>query len=210
MAYNFKQEQKQLYMPGKQPSLVDVPAMNYIAVRGHGDPNDPHGDYQNSIPLLYAIAYTIKMSKLSDQKIPGYFDFVVPPLEGFWWQDGIQGVDYQHKEKFSFISAIRLPDFVTPEVFAWAQKLASEKKELDLSGVEFLPMQEGQCVQALHLGSYDDEPITVSRLHQFIAEHQLQVDINDHRHHHEIYLSDPRRTQPTRLKTVIRIPVKPS
>lgn len=208
MAYSFKKEQKDLYNPGKRPMVIDVPAMNYLAVRGHGDPNAADSEYQRSIPLLYAVAYTIKMSKKGDHQLPGYFDFVVPPLEGYWWQDGVKGVDYDHKEKFSFISMIRMPDFVDQATFEWAVKEASAKKGLDLTKVEFLPQQEGLCVQALHIGPYDNEPATVEKLHKFMANKGLQLDINDHRHHHEIYLSDPRRSKPENLKTVIRIPVK--
>ena len=208
MAYNFKKEQKDLYNPGKRPMVIDVPAMNYLAVRGHGDPNAADSEYQQSIPLLYAVAYTIKMSKKGDHQIPGYFDFVVPPLEGYWWQEGVKGIDYDHKEKFSFISMIRMPDFVDQATFEWAVKEASVKKRLDLAKVEFLSQHEGLCVQALHVGPYDDEPATVKKLHELMADKGLQLDINDHRHHPEIYLSDPRRSQPEKLRTIIRIPVK--
>ena len=208
MAYNFKKEQKDLYNPGKRPMVIDVPAMNYLVVRGHGDPNAADSEYQQSIPLLYAVAYTIKMSKKGDHQIPGYFDFVVPPLEGYWWQEGVKGIDYDHKEKFSFISMIRMPDFVDQATFEWAVKEASVKKRLDLAKVEFLSQHEGLCVQALHVGPYDDEPATVKKLHELMADKGLQLDINDHRHHHEIYLSDPRRSQPEKLRTIIRIPVK--
>ena len=208
MAYNFRKEQKELYVPGKNPSLINVPAMKYLTVRGHGDPNQENSEYKKVIEKLYAVAYTIKMSKKGTYQIPDYFDFVVPPLEGLWWQDGITGIDYAHKEMFNFIAMIRLPDFVTQDVFDWAIQEASEKKQLDLHNVEFLSMQEGLCVQALHIGSYDDEPATIDKIHKFIEEHGLQVDINDDRHHHEIYLSDPRRTKVENLKTVLRIPVK--
>lgn len=208
MAYNFKKEQKDLYNPGKRPMVIDVPAMNYLAVRGHGDPNETNGEYQQSLQLLYPVAYTIKMSKKGDHQIPGYYDFVVPPLEGYWWQGGVKEVDYQHKERFSFISMIRLPDFVDRATFDWAVQTAQAKRDGDFSKVEFLPQHEGLCVQALHVGSYDDEPATVAKLHDFIAKKGLQLDINDHRHHHELYLSDPRRTQVANLKTVLRLPVK--
>lgn len=208
MAYSFKKEQKDLYNPGKRPMVINVPAMNYLAVRGQGDPNAADSEYQRSIPLLYAVAYTIKMSKKGDHQIPGYFDFVVPPLEGYWWQDGVKGVDYDHKEKFSFISMIRMPDFVDQATFEWAVQEASAKKGLDLAKVEFLPQHEGLCVQALHVGPYDNEPATIKKLHELMADKGLQLDINDHRHHHEIYLSDPRRSQSEKLRTIIRIPVK--
>ena len=208
MAYNFRKEQKELYVPGKNPSLINLPMMKYLAVRGHGDPNQENSVYKKAIEKLYAVTYTIKMSKKGTYQIPDYFDFVVPSLEGLWWQDGITGIDYAHKEKFNFIAMIRLPDFVTQDVFDWAIQKASEKKQLDLHNVEFLSMQEGLCVQALHIGSYDDEAATIEKIHKFIEEQGLQVDINDDRHHHEIYLSDPRRTKVENLKTVLRIPVK--
>lgn len=208
MAYDFKKEQKELYRPGKRPAIIKVPPMNYLAVQGKGDPNAENGEYNQALQPLYGIAYTIKMSKKGDYQIPGYFDFVVPPLEGMWWQPGVQGVDYQHKEKFNFISLIRMPDFVTTDVFDWAIKTATEKKQTDFSKVEFKTIDEGLCAQILHVGPYDEEPATVEKLHEFIANNGFKLDINDHRHHHEIYLSDPRRTKPANLKTVLRLPVK--
>lgn len=208
MAYNFKKEQKNFYLPGKKPELIDAPKMNYIAVQGQGDPNDENGEYKQAIAMLYAVAYTIKMSKNGSYQIPGYFDFVVPPLEGLWWQEGIKGVDYNHKEKFKFISMIRMPSFVTHETFEWAIQEAEKKKHLNLEKVNLIQLDEGKCVQVMHIGSYDDEPQTVAKMHQFIADNNLQLDFSDHRHHHEIYLSDPRRTKLENLKTVIRIPVK--
>ncbi|KRL26139.1 hypothetical protein FD27_GL001275 [Limosilactobacillus frumenti DSM 13145] len=208
MAYDFKKEQKALYRPGKRPARIDVPQMTYLAVRGSGDPNMPDSEYQHSIQLLYSLAYTIKMSKMGDYQPANYFDFVVPPLEGFWWQPGVKGVDYQHKEKFHFISCIRMPDFVTPDVFQWAVHEATTKKQLDFSPVELLPVNEGQCVQVMHFGPYDDEPATIAKMYQFVEQQSLQLDYSATRHHHEIYLSDPRRTKPANLKTVIRIPVR--
>ena len=207
MTYDFKKEQPELYRPGKRPAVIKVPPLNYLAVQGKGDPNAKDGEYSQALQLLYGIAYTIKMSKKGDYKIPGYFDFVVPPLEGMWWQPGIKGVDYQHKEQFYFISLIRMPDFVTPKIFDWAVKTATEKKQTDFSKVKLRFVDEGLCVQALHVGAYDDEPATVEKLHEFITDNDLQLDI-DHRHHHEIYLSDPRRTKPANLKTILRLPVK--
>lgn len=208
MAYNFKKEQKNFYLPGKKPELIDVPKMNYIAVRGQGDPNDENGEYKQAITMLYAVAYTIKMSKNGSHQIPGYFDFVVPPLEGLWWQEGIKGVDYNHKEKFKFISMIRMPSFVNNETFEWAIQEAEKKKHLNLEKVNLIQLDEGKCVQVMHIGSYDDEPQTVAKMHQFIVDNNLQLDFSDHRHHHEIYLSDPRRTKLENLKTVIRVPAK--
>ena len=208
MPFDFKKEYKEFYMPKGKPEIVTVPAMNYIAVRGSGNPNEEGGDYKKSIELLYGIAYTIKMSKKGDHKIEGYFDYVVPPLEGFWWQDGVDGIDYGHKENFQWISAIRLPDFVTRSDFEWAIEEATRKKKMDFSKVEFLPVEEGLCVQCMHTGSYDDEPATVSMMHEFIESQGYALDITDKRLHHEIYLSDARKVAPDKLKTVIRHPIK--
>ena len=208
MAFDFKKEYKEFYMPKNQPSIVDVPVMNYIAVRGKGDPNLEDGEYKKAIGMLYAIAFTIKMSKKGDHKIDGYFDYVVPPLEGFWWQDGVTGVDYSHKETFNWISVIRLPDFVTRADFDWAIAEATEKKKADFSKVEFFFYVEGTCVQCLHVGSYDDEPVTVAKMHKYMEDLGYVLDINDERIHHEIYLSDARKVGPDKLKTVIRHPVK--
>lgn len=208
MAFDYKKEYKEFYMPKNKPGMIAVPAMNYIAVCGKGDPNIEGGEYKESIGLLYAIAFTIKMSKKGSHQIDGYFDYVVPPLEGFWWQEGVCGIDYAHKEKFQFISVIRLPDFVTKEEFDWAVQEAEAKKHEDFSKVEFWTYDEGLCVQCMHIGPYDNEPETVNRMHDFMTEQGYQLDINDKRLHHEIYLSDARRTAPDRLKTVIRHPVR--
>ena len=209
MAFDFKKEYKEFYLPKDTPSLVTVPPMNYLAVRGRGDPNEEGGAYQQALGLLYGLAYTIKMSKLSDRQIEGYFDYVVPPLEGFWRQDGVTGgIDYARKADFRWISLIRLPDFVTREDFAWAQAEAARKKKTDFSPVEFLPYEEGLCVQCLHLGPYDTEPATVARMHAFLEEQGCALDITEERYHHEIYLSDPRKTAPEKQKTVIRHPIR--
>lgn len=208
MAFDYKKEYKEFYLPPAKPMLVDVPPMNYLAVRGSGDPNAENGAYKRSIELLYGMAYTIKMSKKGDHRIDGYFDFVVPPLEGFWWQEGVAGVDYTHKEDFQFISCIRLPDFVTPAEFEWARNEAERKKKADFSAVEFLPVHEGLCVQCMHVGPYDNEPATVEAMRAFAKENGYAIDITDERRHHEIYLSDARKVAPARLKTVIRHPVR--
>lgn len=208
MAYDFKKEQKQYYKPGKKPELIDVPKMTYIAVRGKGDPNATDGEYKQAIQLLYGVVYTIKMSKKGTHKIKNYFDFVVPPLEGLWWRDGNAGIDYAHKEKFEFISMIRMPDFVTQDVLDWATKEASEKKDGDFSKVKLITLDEGKCVQVMHVGSYDDEPATIEKMKEFADQNGVKPDYSDKRRHHEIYLSDPRRTKVENLKTVIRIPVK--
>ena len=208
MAFDFKKEYKEFYMPKNKPGIVTVPPMNYIAVRGQGDPNQEDGAYKQSIGLLYGIAFTIKMSKMGDHRIDGYFDYVVPPLEGFWWQDGVSGIDYTHKEDFNWISVIRLPDFVAEADFRWAVGEAERKKKTDFSKVEFLTYDEGLCVQCMHTGPYDDEPATVSLMHRYAEEHGFVPDITDKRLHHEIYLSDARKVAPDKLKTVIRHPVR--
>ena len=208
MAFDYKKEYKEFYMPKNKPSIVNVPKMNYIAVRGKGNPNDNDGEYKASISFLYAIAFTIKMSYKGTYKIDGYFEYVVPPLEGFWWQDGINGIDYAHKENFKFISLIRLPDFVTKEDFDWAIEEATKKKKQDFSKVEFFSYDEGLCVQCMHIGSYDDEPTTINLMHEYINENGYELDITDERYHHEIYLSDPRKCDVSKLKTVVRHPIK--
>lgn len=208
MAFDYKKEYKEFYMPKNKPSIVDVPKMNYIAVRGKGNPNDEDGEYKQAIGLLYGIAYTIKMSKKTDYQINGFFDYVVPPLEGFWWQEGINGIDYSHKEDFCWISLIRLPDFVTKADFDWAVDEATRKKKTDFSKVEFLTYQEGLCVQCMHIGSYDNEPATVELMNSYAQENGYVTDISATRYHHEIYLSDARKVAPEKLKTVIRHPIK--
>ncbi len=209
MAFDYKKEYKEFYMPKNKPSIVEIPKMNYIAVRGKGNPNDENSEYKDSIGLLYAIAFTIKMSYKGTHKIDGYFEYVVPPLEGFWWQEGNKkGIDYKSKDKFNFISIIRLPDFVTKKDFEWAVNEATNKKRQDFSKVEFLSYDEGICVQCMHIGSYDDEPKTISLMHKYMIENGYELDITDNRFHHEIYLSDPRRCDISKLKTVIRHPIR--
>ena len=208
MAFDFKKEYKEFYLPKNKPAVVDVPPANYIAVRGTGDPNEEGGAYKNAIGILYAIAYTIKMSKMGDHRMEGYFDFVVPPLEGFWWQEGVHGVDYTRKNAFHWISVIRLPDFVTEEEFAWAKAEAERKKKLDCSAMEFLTIEEGLCVQMMHLGPYDDEPASVALMDAYLTDNGYANDLSETRLHHEIYLSDVRKTAPEKLKTVIRHPIR--
>ena len=208
MPFDYKKAYKEFYLPPRTPGLVTVPAMNFLAVRGQGDPNEEDGAYKQAIGMLYAVAFTIKMSKMGKHKLEGYFDFVVPPLEGLWWQDGIQGVDYARKADFQWISLIRLPEFVTKEVFDWAVREATEKKQQDFSEVEFFPWEEGLCVQCMHIGPYDDEPATVAAMEAYAKVQGCAADFSENRFHHEIYLSDARRCKPERLKTVIRQPVK--
>ena len=208
MAYDFKKEQKKFYMPGKTPELVTVPAANYLAVSGPGDPNKEDGSYQQAIAVLYAVAYTLKMSAKSGRRMEGFFEYAVPPLEGFWRQKGRDNVDYSHKDSFCWTSVIRLPDFVSPEDLDWAVRTASEKKKLDWSPAVFLTVEEGLCVQIMHTGPFDSEPASVALMDQFLRENGYVNDIGETRLHHEIYLSDPRRTAPERRKTVIRHPVR--
>ncbi len=207
MAFDYKKEYKEFYMPANKPSIVTVPKMNYIAVRGKGNPNDEKGEYKNSIGLLYAIAFTIKMSYKGTHKIDGYFEYVVPPLEGFWWQVGSDTIDYANKDGFNFISLIRLPDFVTKADFDWAVQEATVKKKADFSKVEFFTYGEGVCVQCMHTGSYDDEPKTVALMHEYMKANGYALDITESRYHHEIYLSDPRKCAVEKLKTVVRHPI---
>jgi len=208
MAFDYKKEYKEFYMPKNKPSIIEIPRMNYIAVRGKGNPNDENSEYKDSIGLLYAIAFTIKMSYKGTHKIDGYFEYVVPPLEGLWWQEGNKNaIDYNHKDKFNFISIIRLPDFVTKKDFDWAIEEATKKKKQDFSKVEFLSYDEGICVQCMHIGPYDNEPATINLMHKYMLENGYELDINDTRFHHEIYLSDPRRCEISKLKTVIRHPI---
>ena len=207
MAFDFKKEYREFYLPPTKPGIVTVPPMNFVAVRGKGDPNEEDGAYQRAIKTLYGIAFTIKMSKRGDHRIEGYFDYVVPPLEGFWWQEGVLGVDFSRKDDFNWISVIRLPDFVTAEDFAWAVEEAGRKKKTDFSNAEFLAVDEGLCVQCMHIGPYDDEPATVELMHEYMAAEGYALDITDERRHHEIYLSDARRTAPEKLRTVVRHPI---
>lgn len=209
MAFDFKKEYKEFYLPTRKPEIVTVPRMNYVAVRGQGDPNEPGGAYQQALAVLYAMAYTIKMSKLSDRRMAGYFDYVVPPLEGFWEQAGTAGYDPAHKENFRWISVIRLPDFVGREDFDWAVQTATAKKGLDCSAAEFLTVEEGLCVQMLHVGPYDDEPASVALMDAFIQAQGYVNDMTPQRLHHEIYLSDARRVEPAKRRTVIRHPIRP-
>ncbi len=208
MVFDFKKEYKDFYLPKSKPAIISVPGMNYMAVRGQGDPNQEDGEYKRSISLLYGVAYTIKMSRKGDHQIDGYFDYAVPPLEGFWRQDGTDGIDYAHKERFEWISVIRLPDFVTKDELEWAKEKAAKKKKTDFSAVEFFEYDEGLCVQCMHVGPYDDEPAAVSAMHEYIERQGYVLDISDQRLHHEIYLSDARKIAPEKLKTVIRHPIK--
>ena len=208
MSFDFKKEYKELYLPKNKPEIVNVLKANYIAIRGKGNPNNEDGDYQKAIGVLYSIAYTLKMSYKTDYRIEGFFDYVVPPLEGFWWQDGIYGVDYSNKDLFNWISIIRLPDFITKNDFNWAKEVATQKKKIDCSKAEFLTIKEGLCVQMMHHGSYDDEPATVAIMDKYLEDNGYENDFSNTRLHHEIYLSDARKVAQDKLKTVIRHPIR--
>ena len=208
MAFDYKKEFKEFYLPPVKPQIVSVPQMQFVAVRGKGNPNEEEGEYKSALNVLYAVSYTLKMSKMGDHRIEGYYDFVVPPLEGFWWQNGINGIDYSHKEKLEWISLIRLPDFVSKQDFDWAKETAQKKKGLDTSCAELFKYAEGKCVQIMHLGSYDAEPASIKLMGDFAAANGYETDFSEARFHHEIYLSDPRKVAPEKLKTVIRHPIK--
>ena len=208
MAFDYKKEQKEFYQPKNLPEIVTVPSMNYLAVRGKGNPNAEGGEYKKSIEILYALAYTLKMSYRTDYKINGFFQYVVPPLEGFWRQEGTEEIDYEKKEDFQWISAIRLPDFITRKDFEWAVHTAENKKHINCSRAEFLTIEEGLCVQIMHHGSFDAEPETIEKMNQYLETQGYENDITDQRRHHEIYLSDARKTAPEKWKTVIRHPIR--
>lgn len=208
MAFDFKKEYKEFYMPKNKPTIVSVPKANYIAVRGLGDPNEQDGAYQRAIGVLYSVAYTLKMSYMTDYKIEGFFEYVVPPLEGFWWQEGVTGVDFINKSAFQWISVIRLPDFVTKKDFEWAVRTATKKKKIDCSIAELITIEEGLCVQIMHVGAFDDEPATIALMDAYLEENGYVNDLSDKRLHHEIYLSDARKVAPEKWKTVIRHPIR--
>ena len=208
MTFDYKKEYKEYYLPKNKPVRVSIPRMNYIAINGHGDPNDEKGEYKDALSLLYSIAFTLKMSYKTDYHIEGYFSYVVPPLEGLWWQNNSNTIDYQHKEDFNWISMIRLPDFITKKDVDWAITTANAKKQKSHSQVYFFTLEEGLCVQCMHRGSFDDEPATLELIHSYIDNNDLLTDISETRRHHEIYLSDPRKCKAENIKTVLRIPVR--
>lgn len=208
MAFDFKKEYKEFYMPKKKAEIVQVPPVNYLAVRGQGDPNETDGAYQQAMRVLYSVAYTLKMSQKANYNMEGFFDYVVPPLEGFWWQEHRNDIDYTDKASFHWISAIRLPDFVTQKDFDWAIDTASKKKKLYCSSAEFLTLDEGLCVQIMHHGSFDEEPVSIAVMNQYLEENGYVTDFSENRRHHEIYLSDARRVAPEKWKTVIRHPIR--
>jgi hypothetical protein len=181
--------------------------MQFVAVEGKGNPNDVSGDYAKAMQVLYGIQFTIKMSKMGNHKLNGYFDYVVPPLEGLWWFDGNEKI-VTDKSRYNWISMIRLPEFVNHDIFQWACSEVTSKKNIETANAKFLKINEGLCVQCMHIGSYDDESRTINLIEDFIGTNNLVNDITDTRKHHEIYLSDPRKTAVEKLRTVIRIHVK--
>lgn len=209
MAFDFKKEYRDLYQPKTKPSIVEVPAMRFLSVEGAGDPNEEGGAYKHALELLYAVAYTLKMSYKTDYAIDGFYQYVVPPLEGFWWQPDVKGVNYADKASFNWLSVIRVPEFVTDADFAWAIETAAAKKKLDCSPVQLVTIDEGLCVQCMHVGPYDSEPATVEAMHAYAAAQGYVPDFSDVRKHHEIYLSDPRKADPAKMKTVVRHPIRP-
>ena len=209
MAFDFKKEFKKFYRLSEKPEIIEIPKMNFIAMRGKGNPNEKDGEYQKAVEMLYGVAYTLKMSYKTEYKIEGFFEYVVPPLEGLWWQENVENENYLlNKKLFNWISLIRVPDFIKKEDVEWAINCATEKKKKDFSKVEFFSYNEGLCVQCMHIGSYNDEPKTIQRMNEFVQESGYSIDLTDKRHHHEIYLSDPRKADMNKMKTVIRQPIK--
>mgnify|MGYP000930637935 FL=1 len=209
MVFDFKKEFKRFYKPSENPEIIEIPKMNFIAVRGKGNPNEKEGEYHKAVEMLYGVAYTLKMSYKTQYKIEGFFEYVVPPLEGLWWQENVKHENYLlNKELFNWISLIRVPDFIKKEDVEWAIKCATEKKKKDFSKVEFFSYNEGLCVQCMHIGSYNEEPETIQRMNEFAQNNGYNIELTEKRYHHEIYLSDPRKTDINKLKTVIRQPVK--
>ncbi len=207
---DYKKEYKDLYMPKNTPSIINVPKMIFIMVDGKGDPNTSK-EYENAMNVLYGLSYTIKMSKMGNNNIEGYFDYVVPPLEGFWdGEEGyFDGLNIMDKSKFIWTSMIRQSEFVTKEVYNWAlEQLKKKKPELDYSNVKYEVLEEGICVQIMHIGSYDAERESIAKMNEYIEKNGYANDFENGRRHHEIYLGDPRKTKPENLKTVIRHPVK--
>lgn len=206
---DYKKAFKELYSPKTIPSAIEVPEMKFIQVDGRGDPNEPDGDYQKAIELLYALTFTIKMSPKSGVALDGYFEYVVPPLEGLWWLADDSEPDFADKSKYFWTSMIRQPEFVTDEIFEYAVQTTRVKKpHIDVSKARFVTFTEGLCVQCMHIGSYDDEPATIAQMKDYMEKNGFAPDLSAARRHHEIYLSDPRRVEASRRKTVLRYPVK--
>lgn len=208
MPFDFKKEYRELYVPAEKSKIITVPRMRFAAVRGAGDPNAEGGAYQQAVAILYAVSYALKTSWKKGREIEGFYDYVVPPLEGFWQQDGAADVDYSRKESFRWITVIRLPDFVTEDHFAWAVEAAAQKKKLDCSAAELWSLEEGLCVQMMHRGPFEREPATVAVMDAYLREKGYENDFSDCRLHHELYLSDPRKVPPEKWRIVIRHPIR--
>ena len=205
-AFDYKKEYKDLYLPNTKPVQVDVPSMNFIMVDGAGDPNSPV--FRRVVEVLYGFSFTIKMSKMKGAQPPGYFEYVVPPLEGLWWVSG-GGFSFERRDNWLWTAMIRQPEFVTPEVFAWAHnELRKKKPELRVDAARFETFTEGRCVQAMHIGPYATEPETMLKIEAFMAANNLKDKVGHGGKHHEIYLSDPRKANPETMKTVLRHPVE--
>jgi hypothetical protein len=204
--FDYKKEYKELYLPKTVPTIINVPEMLFVAVDGKGDPNDNDGEYGKAIKILYAIQYTIKMSKKTQNTPEGYFDYVVPPLEGFWTVKNKE--DIRNKSKFIWTSVIRLPEFVNKETFEWACNEVTNNKNINTEKAKYIKIKEGLCVQCMHIGSFDEEPRTMETIEKYITENNYKNGIDAERHHHEIYLSDFRKVEKEKLKTVLRIPIK--
>ena len=211
LKFDFKKEYKSIYLQKTAPVLVDVPPMTYLCVDGKGDPNTSR-EYKDALAVLYGLSYTIKMSKMDGSQPQGYFDYVVPPLEGLWWmekREGFDGIHITDKSCFCWTSMIGLPSFVSRQVLEQAkEKLHKKNPDLDLSHARMETLTEGLCAQIMHLGPYDGEPGTIRQMQAFLEAEGYITDINEPRKHHEIYFNDPRKTAPEKLKTIIRHPVK--
>ena len=206
---DFKTAEKKLYQPPTTPGVIEVPTLRFLMVDGKGNPNEPGGSYQTAVELLYTLSYTIKMMPKNSHTPQGYFEYVVPPLESLWWLEADTGFENTDKSNYVWTAMLRQPEFVTEAVFDEAVQLAQRKKpQLPFSLVRLADMSEGLCVQCMHLGPYDDEPATLQRMNTFIEENRLVLDFSDTRRHHEIYLSDPRKTIPEKMRTVLRQPVR--
>lgn len=213
---DYKLTSKELYAPKEKPSIIQVPAMNFIMVEGQGNPNDEDGEYKKAVEVLYALSYSIKMSrKFTHKSARDFMDYVVPPLEGLWWLNDENDLDFTQKSKFCWISMIRVPDFITREEFLQAQESVKVKKpDLNTDLVSFESFEEGLCVQCMHIGPFDQEPVTIEKMNAFVESHGYAHDIGAKlpdgkiRRHHEIYLSDPRKVNPAKMKTILRHPIK--
>ncbi len=206
MTIDFKKTDKNLYLPKDKPMIIDVPEMLFIMIDGKGDPNN-NQSYNEAVEILYGLSYTIKMSIKKGINIPGFYDYVVPPLEGLWWIEEGE-FDLKFRDNWLWTSMIRQPEFVTQDVFQWAVDSFHKKKpDLQVERAKLKTFSEGLCVQMMHIGLYADEPVTLEIMKEFMYSNNLVDETGNKRKHHEIYLSDPNKTEPNSLKTVLRHPV---